>query len=626
MNWSTMTRKLAGLLMVTVLAAGLSGCAQPVGTGPDAPPSTGAAPSGIAAPASETPDATAGAADSADGATDAASAGRPGEPEPGTPPVWEETELIRLNQMGYRPKDVKQAVVAGTGTVFHLVPAAGGPSVYMGSLAEPVPDSVTGGEICLADFSAFGTPGEYRLVVEGVGGSYPFTIAEDVYAGVDAAVLKFFYFQRCGMALEPAYAGEWAHNACHLGEGAVFGDDNRTWAAPGGWHDAGDYGRYSVNTAVSLADLLLAWEMYPDAFDDGSGIPESGNGVPDILDEARYALQWLLRMQDAQTGGVYHKLSAVNFASMTVMPEHDLLQMYFSPISSTATADYAAVMAMSARVFHPVDETFSAECLAAAEKAWTWLASYDGAPGFSNPKGMQTGEYGDHDDRDERFWAASELYRTTGETVYGDAVRVAFAGGGMSWTGLGWQEVSGFGSLAYLMSAWESRDPVVADGLREKWLADAEKARAHVGADTYGSSLGASEYGWGSNAGVLNRAVQLLVAHRLSPDPKWMAAAESTRHYLLGHNVLGQCYVTGFGTKTVKKPHHRPTLADKTMAPVPGMVAGGPNGALQDPAVKAACEGLPPAACYVDDVTSYSTNEVAINWNAPAVFVFAGLK
>ena len=549
-----------------------------------------------------------------------------GEPVPGTPPAWEETDLIRLNQVGFRPGDLKQAVVAGTGSVFHLVPAAGGPSAFIGKLDPPVRDTVTGTDVCLADFSLFETPGQYRVVVEGVGGSFPFEISEDVYAALDDAVLKFFYYQRCGMALEPGEAGDWAHAACHLRDGEVYGDASESRAAPGGWHDAGDYGRYTVTTAVSLADLLLAWEMYPNAFGDGNGIPESGNNVPDVLDEARYALDWLLLMQDTESGGVYHKLSAVNFPSLTVMPEHDLLQMVFSPVSSTATADFAAVMAMSARVFDDMDSGFSSQCLEASRKAWDWLTAYDGTPGFANPKGMQTGEYGDRDDRDERFWAAAELYRTTGEPGFGDAARVAFVGGGLSWTGLGWQEVSGFGTLAYLMSPWETRDPVVVDGLRTKWLTEAEKLRAQVSADTYGASLTASEYGWGSNAGVLNRAAHLLLAYRFSPDPGWITAAESARHYLLGKNVIGQCYVTGFGTRTVRMPHHRPSVADKVMAPVPGMVAGGPNGALEDPAAKAACEGKPPAACYVDDVSSYSTNEVAINWNAPAVFVFAGLK
>lgn len=599
--------------MVLVL---LSGCAQPAAS------TQGAAGSGEGAHAS------ASAALMETGAP-AVETGTPGV-GPGTEVVWEETDQIRVNQVGYAPGAIKRVVVAGIGSTsgkaFHIIPLEGGPTAYAYGLEEPVKDTVTGQDVAVADFSAFTVPGTYRLAVEGIGASYPFRIAADVYDAVDDAALKFFYYQRCGTELPEVFAGDWKHAACHLGEGAVLEDDSSKWAASGGWHDAGDYGRYSVNTAVSLADLLLAHDLYPTSFTDDTGIPESGNGIPDILDEARYALEWLLRMQDPESGGVYHKLTSVNFPALLLLPEHDLMQMYFSPMSTTATADVAAVLALAARVYETLDPAFAQLCLTAAEKAWRWLQEFEGAPGFKNPAGMYTGEYGDNDDRDERFWAAAELYRTTGAAGYGDAVRIAFAQGGLSFTGLGWQEVSGFGSMAYLLSTQDGKDAVVVDGLTGRILGEAKEKLAQVQADTYGSSLLPSEYGWGSNSGMLNNAVLMLLANRLQPEDAWLAGVDASRQYLLGGNVLGQCYFTGFGTKTVKQPHHRPSAADRVRAPVPCMLAGGPNGQLQDPAVKAACEGQPPAACYVDDISSYSTNEIAINWNAPAVFVFAGLR
>ena len=585
-------------------------------------PSMSAPPSAQTGAANPSVPATTASADASGSST----APSTGDPKPGTPVVWEETDRIRVNQVGYKPGSRKQVIVEGEGTIFHLVPKDGGPTALIEKLEGPLRDSVTGDTVYMADFSAFDRPGDYRVVVEGVGGSFPFRIAEDAYDALDQAALKFFFFQRCGMALEASYAEPWTHAACHLKDGALFENEAMLRAATGGWHDAGDYGRYTVNTSVALADLLLSWDFFPNAFSDGTGIPESGNGIPDVLDEARYALDWLLRMQEASTGGVYHKLTTVNFSSLTIMPEHDLLQLYFSPMSTTATADFAAVMALAARVFEPVDEPFSQTCLAAARKAWSWLEAFEGEPGFTNPKGMLTGEYGDRDDRDERFWAAAELYRTTAEPIFGEKTRLAFAAGGMSFTGLDWQEVSGFGSLAYVFAAHAEKDPVVADGLTDTLLVEADEALRRIQSDTYGSSLTASDYGWGSNAAVLNDAMRLMVANRLQPNPALVEAADACRQYLLGRNVLSQCYFTGFGTRTVRQPHHRPTLADRVMAPVPGMVAGGPNSALEDPAVKAACEGQPPAACYVDDVSSYSTNEIAINWNAPAVFVFAGLR
>ncbi len=552
-------------------------------------------------------------------------AGNP-EKEPGTDLVWEETGSIRINQIGYLPDASKSAVVAGVGTTFYLIPAAGGAATYSGKLEGPMSDSVTGEEICLADFSIFQIRGDYRLVVEGIGASYPFRIADDVYREIDQAALKFFYFQRCGLALEEAYAGDWKHEVCHQEQGIVLEDDSLMWEAPGGWHDAGDYGRYTVNTAVSVADLLLSWDMYPEAFADDTGIPESGNGTPDVLDEARYALEWMLHMQDNASGGVYHKMTSVNFPSLLLKPEQDNMKMYFSPVSSTATADFAAVLALAARVYKTIAPDFSQKCLASAEKAWFWLKAFEGPPGFANPEGMQTGEYGDRIDQDERFWAAAELFRTTGKTEYGDAVRIAFTKGELSFLGLGWQEVSGFGSIAWLFAEQQEKDSVVTAGITDLVMTAAKNILQRVQSDTYGSPLLPAEYGWGSNSGVLNHAILLLIANSLQPGDDWIKAAEACRQYLLGGNIIGQCYFTGFGTKTVLQPHHRPSAADRVKAPVPGMLAGGPNGQLQDPAAKAACDGLPPAACYVDDISSYSTNEIAINWNAPAVFLFAGLQ
>ena len=605
-----------GMVVPFMVLVMLSGCAQP------AAPTQGATGPGEGVQPSASEAAT-------ETATPAVGTDAP-DIEPGTAVVWEETDQIRVNQAGYTPGAVKRVVVAGIGSAsgkaFHLVPMEGGPTAYADGLEEPVKDTVTDQDIAVADFSAFSVPGTYRLAVEGIGASYPFRIGEDVYDALDDAVLKFFYYQRCGTELPEAFAGDWKHGACHLGEGTVLEDDSVRFTASGGWHDAGDYGRYAVNTAVALADLLLAHDLYPTSFADDTGIPESGNGIPDILDEARYALEWLLRMQDPESGGVYHKLTSVNFPAMLLLPEHDLMQMYYSPMSTTATADAAAVLALAARAYETLDPAFAQTCLAAAEKAWHWLQEYEGTPGFKNPAGMLTGEYGDNDDRDERFWAAAELFRTTGAAGYGDAVRVAFAQGGLSFTGLGWQEVSGFGSMAYVLSTQAGKDAVVVDGLTGRVLEKAGEKQTQAQADTYGSSLLASEYGWGSNSGLLNNAMLMLLANRLQPEDAWLAGVDASRQYLLGRNVLGQSYFTGFGTKTVKQPHHRPSAADRVRAPVPGMLAGGPNGQLQDPAVKAACEGQPPAACYVDDISSYSTNEIAINWNAPAVFVFAGLR
>lgn len=133
-------------------------------------------------------------------------------------------------------------------------------------------------------------------------------------------------------------------------------------------------------------------------------------------------LDWLFKMQDYRTGGVYHKLTTLSFPDLDVMPEADTADLYFSPVSATATGDFAGVMAMAARMYEPFDSAYAKKCLDAATLAWKWLVQHPDAPGFINPPEISTGEYGDGNDKDERYWAAAELYRTTGKEEYHQAV------------------------------------------------------------------------------------------------------------------------------------------------------------------------------------------------------------
>lgn len=188
-------------------------------------------------------------------------------------------------------------------------------------------------------------------------------------------------------------------------------------------HDAGDYGKYTVAAAKALADLLLAYDLYPSAFKEEIPLPETDGITPDILHECRFELDWLLKMQDLETGGVYHKLTTLNFPALDVMPEDDLESQYFTAVSATATGAFAAIMALASRIFKPFDPEFSALSLERANKAWQWLLDHPVVPGFKNPQEVTTGEYGDSDDRDERYWAAAELFRTTGEATYHQAFK-----------------------------------------------------------------------------------------------------------------------------------------------------------------------------------------------------------
>ncbi|MEM1128877.1 MAG: glycoside hydrolase family 9 protein, partial [Bacteroidota bacterium] len=230
---------------------------------------------------------------------------------------------IRPNQIGYYPEAVKQAAVVGAPEgSFHVLSLDGRDTLFTGPLGPPARWTHSGEVIRLADFSAFGTPGTYRIAVDAIGLSPVFEIRTNVHREVTRGTLKALYTARASQALDAAYAGPWARAAGHPDTEVLIHPSaaspgrpaGATIASPGGWYDAGDYNKYVVPLAASVGHLLNLLERYPDmAATLTAGIPESGNALPDVLDEAIVGIRWLLTMQDPYDGGVYHKLTTANF-------------------------------------------------------------------------------------------------------------------------------------------------------------------------------------------------------------------------------------------------------------------------------------------------------------------------
>lgn len=525
---------------------------------------------------------------------------------------------IAVNQIGYPARVAKVACFTKAGE-FRVVDAATGETAFTGRTSEAAPDANSGVSVAHGDFSVLTAPGRYRIEMDGES-SAEFEISERPYDELHRGLLKAFYYFRCGMDLEPEYAGPWTHGACHLTPAIVHGDPDHRIDCRGGWHDAGDYGKYTVPAAKAVADLLLAYECYPDAFRRPVPIPETDGRMPDVLHECRYELDFLLKMQDGASGGVHHKLTTLRFPPLDRKAEEDDGVLYVMPISPTATADFAAIMALASRVYRPFDPDYADRCLAAARRAWEWLGRNPDAPGYRNPSDVFTGEYGDRrGDRDERYWAAAELYRATGEEAFHEAFRR------LKWEdfdryALGWADVGGYGSIGYLLNGRDKADAALYDELLEGLRAEADRIAAIVAAEGYRVSLERKEYVWGSNMLVMNDAMLLLIADRLLGEPSWRAAALDQIHYLAGRNVLGISFVTGYGSRAYRNPHYRPSVADGIDDPVPGFVSGGPNAGLHDDFMRRHLQGKPPAQCYIDHQDSYAGNEVTIYWNSPAVF------
>lgn len=523
---------------------------------------------------------------------------------------------INLNQIGYLPNAAKVAVMNGDAIADEasVIDCATGNEVFKGSVSTAVKNAATGREEARFDFSSVTAPGTYKIVSGSVE-SFEFKIGDKVYADAFKASLRMFYLQRCGTELTADLAGDFAHPACHTEKATIFGTKDKIDVS-GGWHDAGDYGRYVVSGAKAAADLMLAYSLYPDAFDDDLGIPESGNEIPDVLDEVKYELDWLFKMQNSE-GGVYHKVTCANFPSF-VMPEEETEELIVTPVSTTATADFAAVMAMASTVFAPFDMPYSQRCLDAATRASDYLDKHQGIEGAKNPDGIVTGEYPDQNDADERLWAYAELFKATGDTVYDDEFSALMSGGSATCnTDLGWQGVGAYAGYAYL-SADKNKGKFY-DVVHASFMAGIADIEATASTDSYNCSL--KEYPWGSNMTVANNGMLLLLFDKVENSNKGDAVAREQLNYLLGTNGTGYCFLTGFGTLSPKNPHHRPSQAKK--AAVPGMLAGGPNQNLEDPYAQNVLTGTAPALCYADSDQAFSLNEVTIYWNSPLVFLFA---
>lgn len=516
---------------------------------------------------------------------------------------------IITNQVGYRPDSKKTAVFRNTNyeSEFSVVNADTNQVVYTGELSGEI-NNVSAGEINrTGDFSAVTEAGKYYITCGSLDNSYTFEIGDDIYSDLLDDSVRMLYLQRCGTAVQDS---DFGHPACHADMATIYGTNEKIDVS-GGWHDAGDYGRYVVPAAKAVADLLYAYEANPELYSDSIGIPESGNGTPDILDEVRYELEWMMKMQRAD-GGVYHKVTCENFPGY-VSPEKETAPLIVTPVSTTATADFCASMALAYEFYKDIDSAFAQNCLNRAEYAWSFLEANPNLI-FSNPEDITTGEYGDTSDIDERYWAAAQLYRATGNSKYEAALDGMAAS-----KGLDWSTVGDYGNLAILTAKNIGKDSSIYAKAKNAVVSQADSFVRLSENSPYGVAL--TKFNWGSNMTVANAGIILGAAYKVTGDSSYLDAANAQLDYLLGTNPVGECFFTGYGTVSPENPHHRPSMAAGTA--MKGMLVGGVNSNLEDSAAKAYCQDLPAAKRYVDNSESYSTNEITIYWNSPLTYLIS---
>ncbi|HEX7028403.1 MAG TPA: glycoside hydrolase family 9 protein [Gammaproteobacteria bacterium] len=568
-------------------------------------------------------------------------AGCPGGDDSGSsgqsvPPEPEPAGNIRLNQLGFYPDSKKIAVVTGgSANTFSVLSADALGERFSGTLSDSRQWAYSNENVRLADFSALTSPGRYRVRVEGFEDSPVFEITDGVYGDLAKASIKAFYYNRSGTALDAQHAGQWARAMGHpdtdvrVHASAASPPDRpegKSISSPEGWYDAGDYNKYIVNSGISTYTLLAAYEHFSDYYNDLElNIPESGNNLPDILDEALWNIRWMLTMQDPGDGGVYHKLTTQNFAGF-VMPDQATATRYVVQKSTSAALNFATVMAVANRVLAAFDgelpPDFAEDCLAAAVEAWNWAVD-NPSVAYLQPPDIHTGAYAFGGDTfaDEFAWAAAELYLATSDPNYYDAfIDYRSAANVPSW---GFVDALPWVSLAFHIDRVPSAEQA---GINASILAVANELLDSYTASAYGTAMGvtAGDFVWGSNSIALNQGLMLIQAYRINGSPSYLEAAQANLDYILGRNATGYSFVTGYGDVSPQNIHHRQSAADGIAVPVPGFVVGGPQSGQQD-----GCDGYPsnlPARSYIDNVCSYSTNEVTINWNAPLVYLSGALE
>ena len=568
---------------------------------------------------------------------------------------------VRIDQFGYR-SEAQKTVVLRAAVVGWDAPDGFTPG---GSVEIRRPDSSvaftapvtnwnggsvhtdSGDRVWWCDFTGLTETGLFVAVdVASGASSEPFVVGDAVYDDVLEQAVRMYYYQRCGTAKSTPFAdADWTDGPCHVGAGqdsdclSVLNPVPSTSRdLSGGWHDAGNYAQYVNFTDDAVHPLLSAYSARPAAWGDDTAIPESGNGVPDIVDEVAYELRWLLAMQESD-GSVLHKKGVTGFQSASP-PSADSAPRRYAPPTSSATISTAGALAHGARVYQGLpgaaNGAFAQQLLDGAELAWSWLeanpsaipSAYDNS-GFADVSAEDPGDW----QQMNRLRAAVHLFGATGDTTYRDWFDANVASAHLlQWQfALVWEQELNEALLEYgeLPGATAS----VAANIRSVFAASvssgAHLGQVTAGTDAYRAWLSSADTGWGSNRTRCLEALMFVNMNRYGLDGTnaalYDAAAEDTLHSMHGVNPPGLTYLTHMGDfgagSSVNETYHEwfahgtawDNATTSLFGPAPGILTGGPNpGFAPDPSYGGPAlvppQGQPPLKSYRDWNTSFPEN------------------
>lgn len=534
-----------------------------------------------------------------------------------------EAPLIKVDNVGYEITEKKVAMITNAeADSFYVIDKQSGDVIIeapIKGIAEY--DHISGDNIRPADFTGLSEPGEYYLRLNrGEEISNWFTVKNDPYSIPALTALRSFYIQRCGTRVTNS---SWSRPYCHMEKAVLYHDTDRLIDSSGGWHDAGDYNKFTVTHNITLAYFLHQYLDHPDQYTDNQlNIPESGNGIPDILDEAKWGLLWLMKMQ-REDGALYHKVS-IKAWSGEHLPQNETDRQYVFEVSSTGTAGAAAVFALASRVFKELDQDFSDQLKERALRAWRFLNENRYTfplGGFVNPPDVTGGEYGDNNDTDERMWASVEIYKITGDPADLDYFHLNYNDfWNQSYYVISWKDLRNFSYYSYLELDLGSDgvDPKIQEELHRELIEYANTIVKQASENKYRYALKNDEFYWGSNSIGMGYAYDLIQAYKHTNNPIYREVALDQLHYILGRNPLGISFVTGVGSHAVSDPYHQLSKLQGVGIPVPGMLVGGANYVthLNDRKISSFT-----AKNYEDRFENYMVNEPAINYTASFSYV-----
>ncbi len=529
---------------------------------------------------------------------------------------------IKLNSLGFLPKSSKKATISNQCKTFVVKKTSNNKQVFSGQVTGPLHQDDVDQDVWIADFSQVTKKGKYYIEIPDVGRSFDFEIGEKVYNFAYYTAMRGMYLWRCGTAVSGEHNGvRFEHEICHTNDGweDYMGNKDSQRDGVGGWHDAGDHGKYVVNAGITVASMFYAWEHFQKGIKKISlDIPDTAPGYPDFLKEMKWETDWLLKMQYPDgSGKVSHKLTRLNFSGF-IMPEDDDEKRYFTEWSSAATADFVAMMAMAARNFKPYDAAYAKTCLEAAKKSYQFLKENPEQKMFTQRE-FRTGGYGTGDG-DDRMWAAAEMWETTGDKEYladfekraaeykpvvsrWEPSLLAEGNIDLDWD---WGNVRNLGQFTYILSNKPGKNPELVKTIKTDIFAAADSIVKTANKDVYARPLGGKYY-WGCNGTVARQVINLMVANKLEPNKAYVNTSLDAIGHLFGRNYYGRSFVTGLGHNPAMNPHDRRSGADNNIDPWPGYVVGGGHSAVG----------------WKDEQEDYATNEIAINWQGALIYALA---